>query len=135
VSYPETVTTDELLETVAAAGYAAELPPIGLDKFDQRGGLDQRENVHTTDPLLQRLAVSTVLGVPVIAMAMLPALQFTYWQWASLTLAAPGRGVGRVAVPHGCLGQPAARRHDDGHADLGRCARGVRLVAVCPVLR
>ncbi|MDZ4234668.1 MAG: HAD-IC family P-type ATPase, partial [Dietzia sp.] len=36
-----------------------------------------------------RLRASTVLTVPVIAMAMIPALQFTYWQWASLTLAAP----------------------------------------------
>jgi Cu+-exporting ATPase len=33
--------------------------------------------------------VSLVLTVPVIAMAMVPALQFTYWQWLSLTLAAP----------------------------------------------
>ena len=30
-----------------------------------------------------------VLAVPVIAMAMVPALQFEYWQWLSLTLAAP----------------------------------------------
>ena len=30
-----------------------------------------------------------MLAVPVIAMAMIPALQFTYWQWLSLTLAAP----------------------------------------------
>ena len=30
-----------------------------------------------------------MLSVPVIAMAMIPALQFTYWQWLSLTLAAP----------------------------------------------
>ncbi len=30
-----------------------------------------------------------MLSVPVIAMAMVPALQFTYWQWASLVLAAP----------------------------------------------
>uniref|UniRef100_UPI0024572B76 hypothetical protein n=1 Tax=Nocardia cyriacigeorgica TaxID=135487 RepID=UPI0024572B76 len=30
-----------------------------------------------------------VLTVPVIAMAMIPALQFTNWQWLSLTLAAP----------------------------------------------
>ncbi len=30
-----------------------------------------------------------VLSVPVIALAMIPALQFTYWQWLSLTLAAP----------------------------------------------
>ena len=39
--------------------------------------------------LRTRLVVSTVLTVPVVLMAMLPFLQFTYWQWASLTLAAP----------------------------------------------
>ena len=39
--------------------------------------------------LRQRLIGSIVLSVPVIAMAMVPALQFEYWQWASLTLAAP----------------------------------------------
>ena len=33
--------------------------------------------------------ISAVLTVPVIAMAMVEALQFTYWQWLSLTLAAP----------------------------------------------
>ncbi|WP_016698147.1 copper-translocating P-type ATPase, partial [Actinoalloteichus spitiensis] len=44
------------------------------------------------DPLTslrQRLLISLLLSVPVIAMAMVPALQFTYWQWLSLTLAAP----------------------------------------------
>src|SRR5690625_3293815 len=39
--------------------------------------------------LRHKLIVAAVLSVPVIAMAMAPALQFTYWQWASLTLAAP----------------------------------------------
>src|SRR5699024_3277180 len=36
-----------------------------------------------------RLLVCMVLTVPVIALAMVPAWQFDYWQWASLTLAAP----------------------------------------------
>ncbi len=39
--------------------------------------------------LRTRLLISTILTVPVIAMAMIPAVQFTYWQWASLALAAP----------------------------------------------
>ncbi len=39
--------------------------------------------------LRQRLIGAVVLSVPVIAMAMIPALQFTYWQWLSLALAAP----------------------------------------------
>ncbi|OKI57639.1 carbonate dehydratase, partial [Streptomyces sp. CB00072] len=39
--------------------------------------------------LRQRLVVSAVLAVPVVLLAMVPALQFDYWQWLSLTLAAP----------------------------------------------
>ncbi|MFE9460894.1 heavy metal translocating P-type ATPase [Streptomyces californicus] len=39
--------------------------------------------------LWQRLVVSTVLAVPVVLLAMVPALQFDFWQWLSLTLAAP----------------------------------------------
>src|SRR5436189_137783 len=42
-----------------------------------------------TASLRQRLLISVALTVPVIAMAMIPALQFTNWQWLSLTLAAP----------------------------------------------
>ncbi|GIN05476.1 carbonate dehydratase [Planomonospora venezuelensis] len=81
VSYPGTVSTDDLLRTVEAAGYAAALPtPPATD--------DAAEPVER-DPLLQRLVISAVLSVPVIAMAMVPAWQFTYWQWASLALAAP----------------------------------------------
>ncbi|WP_103531649.1 cation-translocating P-type ATPase, partial [Streptomyces sp. SM11] len=39
--------------------------------------------------LRQRLVVSAVLAVPVVLLAMVPALQFDSWQWLSLTLAAP----------------------------------------------
>ncbi|MDO5684847.1 MAG: copper-translocating P-type ATPase, partial [Bifidobacterium sp.] len=46
-----------------------------------------------TDPILadmrQRLIVCLVLAVPVMAMAMVPALQFRNWQWLSLVLASP----------------------------------------------
>ncbi|TYB44458.1 HAD-IC family P-type ATPase, partial [Nonomuraea sp. PA05] len=41
------------------------------------------------DGLRRRLVVAVVLAVPVVAMAMVPALQFVHWQWLSLTLAAP----------------------------------------------
>ncbi|HYJ27494.1 MAG TPA: heavy metal translocating P-type ATPase [Nocardioides sp.] len=80
VSFPVTVSTDDLLRTVEAAGYAAALPT------------PPDEVVPTEperDPLLQRLLVSAALSIPVVAMAMVPAWQFTYWQWASLALAAP----------------------------------------------
>jgi P-type Cu+ transporter len=39
--------------------------------------------------LRNRLLGATVLGVPVLAMSMISPLQFTYWQWLSLALAAP----------------------------------------------
>src|SRR5215210_3792096 len=81
VSYPGTVSTDDLLRTVEAAGYAAALPtPPGTDVADVEP---------ERDPLLQRLLVSTALSIPVVVLAMVPAWQFTYWQWASFALAAP----------------------------------------------
>ncbi|GAA4249749.1 heavy metal translocating P-type ATPase [Dactylosporangium darangshiense] len=36
-----------------------------------------------------RLLITAVLSIPVILLAMVPVWQFEYWQWASLTLAAP----------------------------------------------
>ncbi|WP_210439276.1 heavy metal translocating P-type ATPase [Nocardioides xinjiangensis] len=81
VFYPQTVSTDDLLRTVEAAGYAAALP-AAPDAATATTGPER-------DPLLQRLLVSAALSIPVVAMAMVPAWQFTSWQWASLTLAAP----------------------------------------------
>ena len=78
VSYPDTVTTDQLLSTVESAGYAATLPTT-----------EEAPPAVETDEALVRLVVSAVLTVPVVAMAMVPALQLDFWQWLSLTLAAP----------------------------------------------
>ncbi|MBW5424781.1 heavy metal translocating P-type ATPase, partial [Streptomyces sp. BG9H] len=41
------------------------------------------------DILRRRLTVSALLSLPVVLLAMVPALQFDNWQWLSLTLAAP----------------------------------------------
>ncbi|HEX5811422.1 MAG TPA: heavy metal translocating P-type ATPase, partial [Pseudonocardia sp.] len=72
-----------LVAQVEAAGYTATLPaPPATDDV-------AAAEPDPTRPLRDRLVVSAVLAVPVIALAMVPALQFTYWQWISLTLAAP----------------------------------------------
>ena len=42
-----------------------------------------------TVALRNRLLISAALSLPVVLMAMIPALQFDNWQWLSLTLAAP----------------------------------------------
>ncbi|QZH68992.1 heavy metal translocating P-type ATPase [Mycolicibacterium farcinogenes] len=75
------VTPQELIEAVETAGYTAQLPAA-------ESGQNHVED-DPAAPLRTRLIVSAVLTIPVVAMAMIPALQFTNWQWLSLTLAAP----------------------------------------------
>jgi Cu+-exporting ATPase len=84
VTFPDSVTTDDLLQTVERTGYTAALPAVERGTDD---GADAA--VDPTAVLRHRLLVSVALAVPVIAMAMVPAWQFRYWQWASLALAGP----------------------------------------------
>ncbi|SDD80973.1 heavy metal translocating P-type ATPase [Nocardioides lianchengensis] len=82
VTFPATLSADDLVATVEAAGYGAALPTAGPEP--ETAGADPE-----LDALRQRLVVSALLSVPVVAMAMVPALQVDHWQWLSLTLAAP----------------------------------------------
>ncbi|MFD0317558.1 heavy metal translocating P-type ATPase [Streptomyces flavalbus] len=83
VSYAGEVSVSDLIATVEATGYTAREPePPRADPPDTAAPDE-------LGPLRDRLVTAVVLAVPVIAMAMVPALQFTYWQWLSLTLAAP----------------------------------------------
>ncbi|WP_396883244.1 heavy metal translocating P-type ATPase [Mycobacterium sp. SMC-4] len=82
VEFGADVTPDQLVAAVQAAGYEAALDAAQRDPGEEAGP-------DPTAALRQRLLICVVLSVPVIAMAMAPVLQFTYWQWLSLTLAAP----------------------------------------------
>lgn len=77
VTAPAGVTVADLIATVEKTGYTAALPTA------------EPEQPETSDPLRTRLLISALLSLPVIVLAMVPAWQFTYWQWLSLTLAAP----------------------------------------------
>jgi Cu+-exporting ATPase len=81
VSIPAGVTTDDLIATVEKTGYTAALP--------EPPRAEEAAPEDSTRSLRQRLLISAALTVPVVAMAMIPALQFAYWQWLSLALAAP----------------------------------------------
>ena len=59
------------------------------DRPTRHGDGRRRPRTPRCASLRQRLLVSAVLTVPVLALAMVPALQFDNWQWLSLTLAAP----------------------------------------------
>ncbi|WP_030542407.1 cation-translocating P-type ATPase [Streptomyces albus] len=103
------IAVDDLIATVEKTGYTAERKPEprpapespATPRPDQPlpagasgagvpspGGAADRHRAEQ-EALRQRLLVSLVLSVPVVLMAMVPALQFDNWQWLSLTLAAP----------------------------------------------
>ncbi|MEU2490603.1 heavy metal translocating P-type ATPase [Streptomyces sp. NPDC007883] len=90
ISYrDDEVSVRDLIATVEATGYTATEPPPPRTRpgdGDGDGGAGPEDELR---PLRQRLVTAVVLSVPVVAMAMVPALQIEYWQWLSLTLAAP----------------------------------------------
>ncbi|ALU40876.1 carbonate dehydratase [Kocuria flava] len=88
VSAPAGYDPAALIAEVVKTGYTAALPAEKQVAGDGTGDDDRAPDTELVS-LRHRLIASVVLTVPVIAMAMIPALQFTYWQWASLTLAAP----------------------------------------------
>jgi P-type Cu+ transporter len=77
VNFPAAVSAGELISVIEQAGYTAELP-AGT-------GRDGREN----RALRRRLVVSAALALPVVLVAMVPALRFTGWGWACLALTTP----------------------------------------------
>src|SRR5579884_199012 len=74
---PSSVSVDDLIGAVEAAGYRASLPPEVVGEEDP------------ARPYRRRLAVAVLLSVPLALLAMVPALQFSGWEWASLALATP----------------------------------------------
>ncbi|MBO4259109.1 heavy metal translocating P-type ATPase [Streptomyces griseorubiginosus] len=86
VSYPAGIQVADLIATVVKTGYTAEepAPPQPVEEEPQAA-----EDDPELASLRQRLTVSALLAVPVVALSMIPALQFDNWQWLALTLAAP----------------------------------------------
>lgn len=116
VSYPPRVSPADLIAVVQATGYGASLPappqpqpsdtlapagpgaPASAPTASGTGTAPARPTSGTgTAParptaapsLRQRVTVSALLAAPVLLLSMIPALQFTDWQWLALTLAAP----------------------------------------------
>jgi Cu+-exporting ATPase len=74
---PDVVRPEALVEAVEQVGYSARLPeaeaPVAVEQ----------------DPLRRRLIAAAVLTVPVVLIGMVPAFQFTNWQWLALQLSTP----------------------------------------------
>jgi Cu+-exporting ATPase len=84
VSYPADIEVADLIATVVKTGYTAEEPAPPREETPAA-----EEEDPELSALRRRLVVSAALAVPVVLLAMVPALQFDNWQWLSLTLAAP----------------------------------------------
>ncbi|WP_037856413.1 cation-translocating P-type ATPase [Streptomyces sp. NRRL S-31] len=88
ITYSGALRVADLIATVEAVGYTAAPPapavPAEAGADDAGGRAD--DELRT---LRERLTTAVALAVPVIVLAMVPAWQFDYWQWLSLTLTAP----------------------------------------------
>ena len=104
------VSTDELIAQVEAAGYSAELlrPPAAAGASRRSPGdsaapaSDEApaggiEPDRTADEirddglgvLRRRLLTAAILAIPVVAVSMVPSVQFRGWQWVALAFTAP----------------------------------------------
>ncbi|CAN5117380.1 heavy metal translocating P-type ATPase [soil metagenome] len=81
---PNLANSQGLADVVAEIGYQAVLPSTA-PAAEETGLVDS----DPTASLRRRLVISAALSLPVLAISMVPALQFDYWQWLVLQLATP----------------------------------------------
>jgi Cu+-exporting ATPase len=91
VRHGSSVSVEELVRVVEAAGYHASPAEVG-HRHDE-----------ATGALALRLAVAIALTVPLALLAMIPPLQFSGWEWVAFALATPvvlwsGSGFHRAAL-------------------------------------
>ncbi len=82
----DSLTAADMIAQIEEAGYTAvvQRPADAARSTDTVAAADD-----PTRALRHRLVLSAILSLPVVLLAMVPALQFDSWQWLSLTLAAP----------------------------------------------
>jgi Cu+-exporting ATPase len=82
VEFDAGIAVEQLVDAVEDAGYGAVLP--AADPAQPEAAEDD-----PSAALRRRLVVSALLSVPVLLLAMIPALQFDNFQWLSLQMATP----------------------------------------------
>ena len=87
ITFPDSISAEELIGQIEAVGYTAALPrpadtaaPAGEESSDE-----DTPNRAIRD----RLIGSTLLTIPVLALSMITPLQFNSWQWLTFALAWP----------------------------------------------
>lgn len=87
----DAVKPSKLVAAVESLGYGARLPePLPPPEAVTHHGLaHEHDHGEPIDQARQRLLVSAALAIPVIALSMVPALQFDEWMWLAFALASP----------------------------------------------
>lgn len=80
---PEQTTPQALIDVVRGAGYDAF--EMAAEASTSEAAAEPQDT--QDDELKRPLIVSALLALPVMLLSMIPALQFTNWQWAALLLA------------------------------------------------
>ncbi|MEU5474492.1 heavy metal translocating P-type ATPase [Streptomyces lydicus] len=89
VSHPEAVSVGDLIGTVEAAGYTAELPAPPAEDPPRPTGEPAGTHQGDAGSERHRLLVTALLALPVLTLSMVPGWQFRNWQWLCFVLAAP----------------------------------------------
>ncbi|MFJ9133707.1 heavy metal translocating P-type ATPase [Streptomyces sp. NPDC102256] len=89
VSHPDDVAPHDLVTVVEQAGYQAALPvpPAREAEPAEHSGPGPAEATSRRER--ERLLVTALLALPVLALSMAPDLQFRNWQWLCFALTAP----------------------------------------------
>ncbi|WP_327395062.1 heavy metal translocating P-type ATPase [Varibaculum vaginae] len=86
ISESGTFSAKDFIKAVEKAGYSA-FTDGDLDSED--GSQNSDTGIGELIGLRRRLIICAILAAPVITLAMIPPLQFPYWQWLSLVLTIP----------------------------------------------
>ncbi|MFH8683456.1 heavy metal translocating P-type ATPase [Streptomyces lydicus] len=89
VSHPEAVSVSDLIGTVEAAGFTAELPAPPTEDPPRPTGEPAGTHQGDAGAERHRLLLTALLALPVLTLSMVPGWQFRNWQWLCFVLAAP----------------------------------------------
>ncbi|WP_427008296.1 heavy metal translocating P-type ATPase [Pseudarthrobacter sp. H2] len=98
VTVPDTVTDQQIIDTVTATGYTARLKAApGADRLaqdsDETVAPDLSDDASAASAasagLRRRLLLAVALTLPVVTISMIPAAQFPHWGWWAFALSLP----------------------------------------------
>ncbi|MEU7565827.1 heavy metal translocating P-type ATPase [Streptomyces fradiae] len=92
VTHPASYTVPDLVAAVERSGFTAEPPAPPKTREEPEAARRERRDAEEAAEVAdqrRRMWITVALAVPVLALSMVPALQFSNWQWLCFALTAP----------------------------------------------